>query len=50
MALTSAQKSQLFKKRMEVKGFVRLQVWVLKKNVVRIKEIEAADKASSKGV
>ena len=50
MALTSAQKSQLFKKRMKAKGFVRVQVWVLKNNVERIKAIEAADKASSKGV
>ena len=41
MALTSAQKSQLFKKRMEVKGFVRLQVWVHKSNVKRINEIIA---------
>ena len=41
MALTSAQKSQLFKKRMEVKGVVRLQVWVHKSNVKRINEIIA---------
>ena len=45
MALTSTQKSTNFRKKKIARGYVRVQVWVLKENVEKIKAIEKADKA-----
>ena len=49
MALTSVEASKRYRARMKDKGFVSLNVMVLKKSVAAIKAIEAADKASKKG-
>ena len=47
---TVAQISTDYRERMKAKGFVFVSVTVLKENVAKIKAIEAADKASKKGV
>jgi len=49
MPKSVAELSREYKARMKSKGFVQLSVFVLKKNVARIKAIEAADKLASKG-
>jgi len=39
MALSSTERSTEFRKRMKAKGYVKLNVWVLKSNVKRLKAI-----------